>query len=445
MSRVDMGLEPGKRGEILSYPSNVTGDHTGIVFPVSCDVLEQGGAALLTELFHGLSTLAPDNRVSSITYWREFFGGGMGRKIAIDVTYDRDDGLPKRLFAKFTREFGDPLRELFSPVMDPEVRLALLSRKSDFPVSVPRCMFADYSSADKTGLLITERIPYGENGIEPALEKCVDYELTDPLPVYEAQTRAIARLAAYHRGGHFKGEIEREFPFDPSNEAMMKVIPYDRAQLDTKLAVLVDFAAKAPQLLPDGLADAAFLDTFARDVALVLEHERSLWQRLYGHADAVALVHWNMNPDNAWFWRDADGIMQSGQLDWGGVGQANLAQSYYGMLCAAEADFLARHDAALQALLLNDYAASGGPGVDAERFDEDVRVSIALLGTAWMLDAPSLLAGEIPDFHKLTDRTDPRLRDLFLPRAQLQLLVVFLSEWRRKDIGATIRRLTQAG
>ena len=425
----------------MSQPMDVIGDHTTVTFPVSYAALEQGGAARLTDLFHGQGTLGPDNAVTGITHWREFFGGGMGRKIAIDVTYARDEGLPTRLFAKFTREFGDPLRELFSPVMDPEVRFALLSRRPDFPIAVPRCLFADYSAEHKTGLLITERIPYGESGIEPAMEKCVDYELVDALPYYEAQTRAIAHLAGYHRGGHFGDDIQREFPFDPANDALLKVIPFDRAQLDQKLATLKDFAARAPQLLPDRLANPDFLDGFAREVALVLDHERSLWQRLYASNDAIALVHWNMNPDNAWFWRDAQGVMQSGQLDWGGVGQANLAQAYYGMLCAAEADFLAENDARLQALLLGEYAASDGCAIDQAKFDEDLQVSIALLGTAWMLDAPALLAAEIPDYADLSDRTDPRLRALFLPRAQLQLLVVFLSEWRRKDIGQTIRRL----
>ncbi len=431
------------KDESLTYPSEVIGDHEGLRFPVSYAVLEQGGAARLSELFHGLGTLSADNSVTGITHWREFFGGGMGRKIAIDVTYARDEGLPTRLFAKFTREFGDPLRELFSPVMDPEVRFALLSRRPDFPIAVPRCMFADYNAAHKTGLLITERVPYGEDGIEPALEKCVDYELADPLPYYQAQTRAIARLAGYHRGGHFGDRVEQEFPFDPADEALLKVIPYDRTQLDAKLETLKSFAATAPQLLPDGLADQDFLAAFARDVALVLDHERMLWQRLYASRDAIALVHWNMNPDNAWFWRDAEGVMQSGQLDWGGVGQANLAQSYYGMLCAGEADFLAEHDADLQALLLRGYADQGGPTLDPHAFDRDLQIAIALLGTAWMLDAPSLLAAEIPDYAELTDRTDPRLRALFLPRAQLQLLVVFLSEWRRKRIGDTIRGLVQ--
>ncbi len=425
----------------MSHPTYVTGDHGGIAFPVSYAVLEEGGAAELTKLFHDIGAMGADNRVTDILHWKEFFGGGMGRKIAIDVAYAKDEGLPTRLFAKFTREFGDPLRELFSPVMDPEVRFALLSRRPGFPVRVPRCMFGDYSADTKTGLLITERIPYGAEGIEPALEKCVDYEIPDPLPYYESQTRAIAALAAYHRAGHFGDEVEHAFPFDPTSEALLKVIPYDADGLAAKLDKLKDFAARAPQLLPDGLSDPAFLADFAQGAALVLKKERAIWERLYASDDAIALVHWNMNPDNAWFWRDERGVMQLGQLDWGGVAQSNLAQSYYGMLCAGEADFLARHDAHLQALLLDDYARAGGPRIEPADFDRDVKLSIAVLGTAWMLDAPALLEAELPDYPVLSGRTDPRLRDLFLPRCQLQLLRVFLSEWRRKDIGAAIRAL----
>lgn len=425
----------------MTYPTEVTCDHTGTVFPVSLDELEAGGAAMLTRLFHSIGSLAPDNSVAAITRWEEFFGGGMGRKVVFDVRYDKPTDRPTELFAKFTREFGDPLRDLFSPVMDPEVRFALLSRRSEFPLNVPECMFAGYSAADKTGLLITSRVPYGRGGVLHAMDKAVDYEHDDLLPVYEAQTRAIAALAAFHKSGRFEGEVEEAFPFDPSNEKLLQVIPFDRAQLDEKLAILRDFADRAPQLLPDGLADSAFLDAFADGARRVLGKERSIWQRIYSHDDAIALIHWNMNPDNAWFWRGDDGTMQSGQLDWGGVGQGNIAQSYYGMYCAAETGFIARHDAHLQSLLLAEYAAKGGPALDASRFDEDVSLAIAVLGSAWMLDAPSLLANEIPDFEKLEDRTDARLRQLFIPRAQLQLMRVFLSEWRRKDIGALIEKV----
>lgn len=426
---------------VIAPPREVHCDHTGAVFPVSFDLLKDGGPEMLTRMFHAIGTLAPDNAVQSITHWQEFFGGGMGRKAAIDVTYAEPTDKPQRLFAKFTREFGDPLRELFSPVMAPEVRFALLSRRSDFPLTVPECMFAGYSADHLSGLLITSRVPYGENGVLPAMDKAVDYEYGDLGPIYEAQTRAIAKLSGFHRAGGFEGEVNDAFPFDPNNEALLKVIPFDAQQLDAKLDVLRDFGARAPHLLPDGLADADFLIDFADGARTVLNKERAIWQAIYGHDDAIALIHWNMNPDNAWFWRDDAGRMQSGQLDWGGVGQGNLAQSYYGMICAAETDFIAANDERLQSLLLSAYAEHGGPRVDPARFDRDVSLAIAVLGAAWMLDAPSLIANDIEDYETLTGRDDPRLRSLFIPRAQLQLLRVFLSEWRRKDIGRAIRTL----
>jgi hypothetical protein len=424
-----------------AYPVEVNCDQTGTSFPASYDALREGGAAMLTRLMHAVGSLEPDNAVERITHWQEFFGGGMGRKVAIDVEYAKPTDRPRRLFAKFTREFGDPLQALFSPVMAPEVRFALLSRRADFPLNVPTCLFAGYSAADLTGLLITSRVPYGEDGVLPALDKAVDYEYADLLRVYEAQTRAIARLAGFHRAGGFGDEVDAAFPFDPADEALLKVISFDRDGLDAKLAALQDFATRAPQLLPDGLADQAFLAEFAEGARMVLAKERTIWQAIYAHRDAIALIHWNMNPDNAWFWVDEHGEMQSGQLDWGGVGQGSLAQAYYGMYCAAETDFIARHDTHLQALLLGEYARAGGPEIDPALFDRDVSLAIAILGAAWMLDAPALIASEIPDFDTLTDRTDPRLRDLFLSRAQLHLMRLFLSEWRRKDIGAIIAAL----
>ncbi|GGD84652.1 hypothetical protein [Croceicoccus mobilis] len=418
--------------------TEVTCDHTGTAFPVGYDMLQSGGAPELTRLFHAIGTLEPENRVERITRWEEFFGGGMGRKIVIDVEYAQPTDRPTRLFAKFTREMGDPLQALFSPVMDPEVRFALLSRRSDFPLIVPECMFAGYSAEYLTGLLITGRVPYGENGVLPVMEKAVDHEYGELLPVYEAQTRAMAKLAGFHRAGRFGGEVTETFPFDRTNEALLKVIPFGSEELDAKLDRLHRFAARAPQLLPDGLSDPAFLDSFARGARMVLRKERAIWHAIYAHDDAIALIHWNMNPDNAWFWRDATGEMQSGQLDWGGVGQGNLAQGYYGMYCAAETDFIARHDAALQDLLLSEYARGGGPALDPARFDRDISLAIAVLGSAWMLDAPALIEAEIPDFETLKGRDDPRLRALFIPRAQLQLMRLFLSEWRRKDIGAIV-------
>jgi len=427
---------------MATYPTEVTGDLTGIAFPVSVDTLKAAGPAFLTRAFQKVGAIGPDNAVTEITGWTEFFGGGMGRKIKLDVCYAKPEpGLTGQLFAKFTREFGDPLRELFSPVMGPEVRFALLSRRDGFPVTVPTCFFADYNAQEKTGLLITARVPYGEEGVEPALDKCLDYTLDDPLEHYQAQTQAMAALAAYHRAGHFGDEIERQFPFDRAAFASTRLIPYTAEQLAEKLDILKRFAADAPQLLPPELSTPAFLDAFAQGALLVQEKELAILEHLAGQDDLIALCHWNMNPDNAWFWRDADGTLRSGQLDWGGVCQMNLAQSFFGMTCAAETEFLARHEANLAQQLLAEYEGHGGPRVDFDRFMTSVKLSMAVLGTAWMLDAPSLIAAEIADYTALEDRFDPGIRDLFIPRAQLQLMTVFLDGWRRLDIGAAVRAL----
>ena len=419
----------------MEFPLRVAGRFTGVAFPTSVDALRDAGPAFLTEAFQVTGALAGDNHVVSITGWKEFFGGGMGRKIKLDVEYARPDpGLHTRLFVKFTREFGDPLRELFSPVMEPEVAFALLSRRPDFPVRVPACYFGDYNVEHKSGLLITECIPYGEQGIEPALDKCLDYMIENPLDHYTAQAHAIAALAAYHRAGHFGPEIEEQFPF----HRVTKLVPYDAAQLSAMLGKLRHFAATAPQLLPDSIRSEPFLSDFCRDALVLLEKESRILDHLNGQADLIALCHWNMNPDNAWFWRDETG-MHSGQLDWGGVQQMNMAQAFYGLTCAAETDFIERHEASLIAIVLKEYRALGGPEIDPATFVLSLRLSMAVLGVAWMLDAPSLIEAEVPDVAALKDRYDPEIRDRFIPRAQLQLMVVFLNEWRRNDIGAIIR------
>jgi hypothetical protein len=422
-------------------PSMVRGDATGVDFPTGVDAFHAAGAAFLTRAFRATGALSPDNAVVEIVATKEFFGGGMGRKLWLDVRYARaEEGLHTALFAKFTREFGDPLRDLFSPVMQPEVRFALLSRAPDFPVRVPTCYFGDYSATTQSGLLITERVPYGHDGIAPLQDKCLDYAMADPLDHYQALTRAMAALAAHHRAGRFGAVVDSAFPFDRAVIEAQPMIPFDSVELAQKLARLRRFAAQAPQLLPQVVRDAEFLDGFCRDAMVVVEREAALRAHVNGQDAMIALCHWNMNVDNAWFWRDGD-VLRCGLLDWGGVAQMSLAMAFVGMTCAAETDFLAAHEAELIDLLLADYRAAGGPAIDRQAFMTALKLSIALTGVAWMLDAPALVEAEIPDLTQIEDRFDLRLRDLFLPRAQLQLMTLFLDSWRRLDIGAAVRAI----
>jgi len=422
----------------MDYPAMVTGDLLGLPFPPTIERLLEQGPDFLTRAFRRSGALGEDNAVVRIVRSQEFFGGGMGRKLLLGVEYQRQEsGLHTELFVKFPRDFGDPLRELFGPLMAPEVRFALLSRREGFPIAVPRCYFADYHAGSTSGILITERVAYGSEGIEAAFEKCLDHELADPLPHYRALTLAMARLAAAHKAGRLGKGVDSEFPFEPGQVDVGARIPYTPAQLTEKLAVLQRFAAAHPQLFPPTL-DAAFLARFAVEAPQVLEEEMAIRAYLNGQPDYIALCHWNMNLDNAWFWREG-GELAAGLLDWGSVAQMNLAQGFYGMSCAAEADFLQTHRSGLIRLFIDEYAAGGGPRLDEAEFGFMYRLAVAVLGIAWILDAPTLVSQQLGDTRQLGGRDDPALRGNFLARCQLQLLIVFLSEWRACDIGGALR------
>jgi len=144
----------------------VRGDFLGLDMPAHTDALRDGGPRFLTEAFRATGALAPENAVTAITELEEFRGGSTGSKALLSVAYDGAD-LPTDLFVKFSRDFDDAGRDRGRTQMEFEVRFALLSRTPGFPIAVPNCLFADYHGQSETGLLITDRIPYGDRGIEP--------------------------------------------------------------------------------------------------------------------------------------------------------------------------------------------------------------------------------------------------------------------------------------
>jgi hypothetical protein len=427
-------------------PRTVDGGYLGVPFPPTIETLVEQGPDFLTAAFHAAGSLSADNRVIAVIDRTEFFGGGMGRKLLLSLEYAKaQPGLHTDLFVKFPRDFGDPLRALFGPLMEAEVRFALLSRRQGFPIRVPKCYFADYNAATTSGILITERIDYGHGRIEPCHAKCMDYLMKDPLGHYRALVHSMASLAGAHKSGTLGPDVDRDFPFDAQRVDVGARIPYTPEQLQGKLDKLRSFAAAHPQLLPTELRSSAFLEEFSAAAPLVLQHEQEIRTYLNGNPEYVALCHWNLNPDNAWFWTDDAGEIHAGLLDWGSVGQMNVAQAFFGLTCSAETDFLNEHKRELMAQFVAGYRAHGGPIITLGELALLYKLSVAVLGIAWILDAPSIVEGQIPDLGKVRDRYDPALTDDFLARAQLQILTVFLNEWLKDDIGAALRQFASTG
>src|SRR3546814_3995485 len=173
--------------------------------------------------------------------------------------------------------------------LESEVRFAALSRHPAFPIRVPTAYFADYHAASGTGVLITQQIAFGENGIEPHRAKCLDHELADSLLYYRALITALARLAGAHLSGRLSPDVETAFPFDADAAIGGAKILWDQAKLPKLVAQYRDLVARAPQLFPAHIATPEFITRFEQEAQRFLQHETTIKRFLHADPKFIAL------------------------------------------------------------------------------------------------------------------------------------------------------------
>jgi hypothetical protein len=414
------------------------GDISGLDFPAHPEALRSGGPEFLTRAFRASGALDEANSVTHITGLDEFMLGGTGVKGLLSVAYQRDEpGLPRDLFVKFSRNFHDKVRDGGRHHMPPEVRLANLSRDPDFPVAVPKCLYADIQQDTLTGILITERIAYGQGAIEPHRPKCMDQILPEPFAHYASLVSNLARLSGAHKSGRLGEVVERYFPFD------LEVMLARRARVEAPVFVkrinrLAEFFAQYPHLAPAHIADPAFLERFCADAPLALERQEDIGRFLYSRPDMIALSHMNANIDNAWFWREPDGALACGLLDWGSVGQMSVAASIWGCIGAAELELHDRHLDGLLDVFVAEYPRAGGPQLDRAELALHLDLNL-MMSVLHMTTAPPAILREVPDPAAAADRYDPIFTVNETARVQLKITLSFLNMWQRRDLGRLLR------
>jgi hypothetical protein len=417
----------------------VPGDTLRLQIPAHSAALRAGGEAFLTQAFRIAGVLAADNRVTRITQFEECPGGSTGRKLLLSVTYEKPaPELYADLFVKFSRDFDDEIRDRGKIQMELETRFAALSRIPEFPITVPKCFFADYHHDSGTGILITQRIKFGTGGVERHYAKCLDYEMPEPLEHYRVLIKALARLAGTFKAGRLPDSVAQQFPFDPSKLTVSDRTPYTARQLQNRVARLSEFAARFPRLLPKNITSAAFISRLSEQVARFPEHQASIREFLRSKPELIALCHWNANIDNAWFWRDARGELQCGLLDWGHVSQMNVAMGLWGSLSGADSSLWDNHLEELLTLFVTEFRDCGGPALEVQELKLHLELYIAIMGLAWLLDSPPLIQAQIPDLAEVQSRFDPRFKASEFARAQLQMMTTFLSQWETQDFGKVL-------
>jgi len=416
------------------------GDHLGLPIPADADALLGGGAGYLTRALRAAGVLAEDNRVTEIKDLQEFSGGSTGRKASFTVAYQTPTAeLPTNLFVKFSRDFADSRRDRGRFQMEHEIRFALLSRRRGFPITVPACLFADYHGESGTAILITERVPFGRNGIEPQYAKCLDHEMPDQLGHYRAIVSALGGLAGASVAGSLPIEVTGGFAAEMQTLTVGERTPATPEELRQKVCAYRQLTESHPAILPANIRSEAFIDRLGDEVVELAVHESAIWRYLENSAEFVALCHWNANVDNAWFWRNEGGQLECGLLDWGCVGRMNVAMAIWGAMCSAETHMWDLHLSELLRLFTEEFHRHGGPLLDVAEFEHQVLSYAGVMGVAWLLDVPRYLSRKLPS--QVSCRTDPRIRRDEAIRSRLQMMTNFLNLWERTDLGRVLDRL----
>ncbi|GAB3115085.1 phosphotransferase [Aestuariicella hydrocarbonica] len=413
----------------------IRGDRLGLDIPAHAAALMEGGEAFLTRAFQLTGVLAADNRIKTITECREIEGGSTGRKVLLSVEYETPlPHLHRDLFVKFSRDFDNDHRDAAKVQMELEVLFALLSRDPGFPVAVPICYFSDFHHESGTGILITQRIPYDQNGVEPQYPKCLDYEMPDPLGHYRALITALARLAGTHKAGKLADTVETYFPFEPEKLSVSQRAPYTPEQILRRVRQYAEFSHAYPQILPEPIRSDAFLERLAEEAPRFQKLESVAKQILQSSPELIALCHWNAHVDNAWFWRDEKEQLQCGLIDWGNVCQMNVAMAIWGCLSAAELNIWHDHLDELLTLFVDEFHQAGGEKIILGELKRHLKIYVGMMGLAWMLDAPKLILLHAPELAVAKDRLDERIQSSERARSQLLIMSVFLSFWHSQDM-----------
>ena len=418
------------------------GDLFGLAIPADPEALLDGGTAFLTAAFRAAGALDDHNRVTAIEDAEEFFGGGTGKKLLLTVAYERPEpGLPTRLFIKFSRHFEDELWDRGRFMMVSEVRFAVLSRRPGFPVPVPLCLFADVEEESATGLLITDCIPYGRDGVEPLHPKCLDHLLPEPLEHYRAIVRGLAKVSGAHRGGRLAPEFDEQFPYDPELASAVVGVLGTEDQLVRWAERMFAFIDAYPDLFADHLRAQALRDRFLADIGDVVAAKDRIREVLAGNDDLVAFAHWNANIDNCWFERDADGELVCGFIDWANAGPTNVAQSILGAISGAESHIWRNHLDELLGVFIDEYAAQGAPQLDLDELRLHVLLLAAVSSLGFAMGAPVAIQREIDDVGALTGPHDEAFHAHDNARVQLHMMTNLLENWQTFALGDLVREV----
>jgi len=410
----------------------------GLPFPWSAEKLAEFGPEWLTQAFHACGSMSKSNRVTKITIDDlEITAGNNSSKFLFEVEYAEEaPGLHTKLFAKIPYPMTPATQnDRYSssvnkqPMDFYEINTYRLMDAA-FPMETPKFYYGDISRDTSNFILITERVLFaeldglGKRPLEPfeiegPYDKCKDYQLGGrDKEYYMLLMQVSGRIAGFHKAGKLGDEdfLAKSMAIAPLLPGL-GLNPYGGtgsppSDLSKKLEAAVQFFADTARVLyPDYVTGEAFQAKFKRAMMTrnAYHAEITYWKNSH-NPDYVALGHQNLNADNAYFWRDADGNLDCGVYDWGGFGSSCLGHKIYWMFNCADFDQVQENLSDYMDAFITAYSESGGPTIEKDVLEAQILLTSMENMEFMVRSVPnSLRMCPKKEWATIKDRHDPRI------------------------------------
>jgi len=190
----------------------------------------------------------------------------------------------------------------------------------------------------------------------------------------------------------------------------------------------------APHTFPKELTEKAHTDKFFKEAGEMSMYCAEMQLYLTCMPEYFSLVHPNAQVDNAWYWRDPEGTLQCGLLDWGGVSHGTIPNCLANGWMGAEAEVMDEHETKLIRFFIDEYEKVTGEKLD---FD-DVHMHVKL-GHAIVLFGCCANIGMLyrifkkDEWPSIKGRKDPRINNNFLSRCYFVQIELFLAMFKKRS------------
>lgn len=142
-----------------------------------------------------------------------------------------------------------------------------------------------------------------------------------------------------------------------------------RRQGEMSAPKLIEFISDVGKAcFPQEYRDPKFLEAITVASVDYLTYRDDIGTYGFLFPQMIGMQHANLQADNGYFWRDADGVMDCGLIDWGGASPKHMAQTPMGCLTGCEGEILDEHQDGFFRCLLDEFYKECGIKVDFGEF-----------------------------------------------------------------------------